>query len=97
MIKSKVFVGPGNIAGSAMYVAYSLKFIGINAKSFSYNSHPFGYPCDYDNILYKNPFTIPQKRNLFQKFAINRYTLRIIWAIQKLFLFSFSLFKYDTF
>jgi|ERR1035437_4036521 glycosyltransferase involved in cell wall biosynthesis len=97
MIKSKVFVGPGNIAGSAMYVAKSLRFVGIDAKSFSYNPHPFGYPCDYDNILYKNPFVEPLKRSLFQKLAINRYTLRIIWAIQKLFLFSFALLKYDTF
>lgn len=97
MTKSKVFVGPGNIAGNAMYVAKSLRLTGIDAKSFSYNAHPFGYLCDYDNILYKNPFTIPKKRNLFQKFAINRYTLRIVWAIQKLSLFSSSLLKYDTF
>jgi len=97
MIKSKVFVGPGNIAGSAMYVAKSLRFIGIDASSYSYNPHPFGYPCDYDNILYINPFVELHKRNLLQKLAINRYTIRIIWVIQKLFLFSFSLLKYDTY
>lgn len=96
MRNNKVFVGPGNIAGSAMYVANSLKSVGIYARSFSYYSHPFGYPCDHDNVLFKNPFK-NQDRSITQKLVINKYTLNIIWAFQKLFLFAYSLLKYDTF
>ena len=73
MIKSKVFVGPGNIAGSAMYLANALKLVGINARSFSYNVHPFGYPCDHDNILFNNPFSELKGRKYFQKFIVNKY------------------------
>lgn len=97
MVKNKVFVGPGNIAGNAMFIAKSLRIAGIEAKSFSYTKHPFGYPCDNDNILFENPFSGNKRKNLFQKFIINRYTLRFLWSIQKLFLLSISLLKYDTF
>ena len=97
MFKSKVFVGPGNIAGNAMYIAKSLRITGIEAKSFSYIKHPFGYPCDYDDILFKIPFTRNKRKNLFQKLLINRFTLKTIWAIQKSYLLLISLLKYDTF
>lgn len=96
MKQNKVFVGPGNIAGSAISVAKSLRLVGIDAISFSYNAHPFGYPCDYDNVLFENPFK-KQDRFLFQKIVLNKYTLNIIWAFQKLVLFTYALLKYDTF
>lgn len=95
MKKNKVFVGPGNIAGSAMYIAKSLRIVGIDAKSFSYNAHPFGYNCDYDSILFNNPFK--HKGNLLQKLIINKYSIKIIRTIQKIFIFLFVTIKYDTF
>lgn len=94
MSKNKVFVGPGNIAGNAMHVAKSLRVVGINAKSFSYNSHPFGYPCDHDNILFVNPF---KSRNFYQKITVNKYTLNIIWTTQKIALFTWAVLRFDTF
>ena len=78
--KIKVFVGPTNIAGNAMYISKALRSVGIYAKSFSYNKHPFGFECDNDNILLINPFK-DKDRNLIQKIIINKYTLRIIWVI----------------
>ena len=97
MKRNKVFVGPGNIAGGAFYIAKSLRLVGINAKSFSYYAHPFGYPCDHDNILFRNPFKKNSNINLFQKLVINKYTLRIIWLIQKLLVFIYAIISYDTF
>lgn len=97
MKNNRIFVGPGNIAGGAMYIAKSLRIIGINAKSFSYRNHPFGYPCDYENILMNNPFNKPNRRNHFQKLYINKYSLRTIWGSQKLVLFTYALFRFDTF
>lgn len=97
MIKNKVFVGPGNIAGNAFYVAKSLSLVEIDAKSFSYYAHPFGYSCDHDNILVNNPFTEHEKRNLFQKMVVNKYSLRCFWAFQKFFFFMYTLIWYDTF
>ena len=97
MKNNNVFVGPGNIAGNAMYVANSIKKAGIRTKSFSYYVHPFGYPCDHDNILFNNPFPKPEKRNFFQKFIINKYTLRYLRVLQKLLLLAHSLLLYDTF
>jgi hypothetical protein len=94
--KNKVFIGPGNIAGNAMYVAKSLRKVGINANSFSFNTHPFGYPCDYNNILFESPFT-NRERNFLQKLIINKYTLKIIWTAQKLLLFTYAIIKYNTF
>jgi hypothetical protein len=97
MNNNKVFVGPGNIAGSAMYMAKALRLVGIDSTSFSFNSHPFGYPCDHDNILFKNPFGKEKKRNIFQKLIVNRITLNTFWVIQKLILFFYSILKFDTF
>jgi hypothetical protein len=96
-IKNRVFVGPGNIAGNAMYIANSLRMAGIDARSFSYNKHPFGYPCDKDGILFESPFTGDKRKTLFQKLIINRYTLRTLWTVQKLYLFIYSVLRYDTF
>lgn len=97
MKRNKVFVGPGNIAGGAFYIAKSLRLVGINAKSFSYYAHPFGYPCDHDNILFRNPFKKNSNINLFQKLIINKYTLKTIWAIQKLLIFIYATIRYDTY
>jgi hypothetical protein len=94
-MKSKVFVGPGNIAGSAMYVANSLKSVGIYARSFSYYSHPFGYPCDYEKILFAKSSS--KSRYIYQKFIINKYTLKVLWATQKAILFIHALVWYDSF
>jgi glycosyltransferase involved in cell wall biosynthesis len=95
--KNRVFVGPGNTAGGAMYAAKSLRLVGIYAISFSYNAHPFGYTCDHDNLLFKNPFPEPGSRTLFQKMIINKNTLNLIWIFQKICFFIFALFKFDTF
>lgn len=80
-----------------MYVAKSLRIAKIDAKSFSYNAHPFGYPCDFEQILFTNPYAELKNRYIFQKIIINRFSLRTIWAIQKLFLFIYAFIWYDTF
>jgi glycosyltransferase involved in cell wall biosynthesis len=95
--KSKVFVGPGNIAGFAMFIAKSLKSNDVEAKSYSYRAHPFGYPCDYDDILFKSPFKITDRKKFFQKVLINRYSVNIICSIQKLILFIICILRYKTF
>ena len=97
MSKNRIFVGPGNIAGFAMYVANSLRFVGLSAKSYSYIEHPFGYPCDHDNILIKNPFENTKTKSFLKKIVINRYTLNTIHSIQRLFLFTYAIIRYDTF
>jgi len=97
MSKTVVLVGPRNTAGNAMYVAKALRICGIKAESFSYKSHPFGYTCDHENILFKNPFSIPAKRNFIQKIFINKYTLRLIWTIQKNVLFLYTLVHFNTY
>jgi hypothetical protein len=96
MSESNVFVGPGNIAGNAMYIANALKLVGIKATSFSYSAHPFGYPCNIDKILFEDPVN-KRQRNFFLKIIFNKYLLSMIWAVQKLFLFFYAIFKYDTF
>jgi hypothetical protein len=97
MRKKRVFVGPGNIAGNAMYVARALGLVGINATSFSYREHPFGYTCDFDHILFSNPFRDQRNRNLLQKIIFNKYTFGLICFIQKLLLFIYALISYQTF
>ncbi len=82
-----VFVGPGNIAGNAMYIAKALRLVGISAVSYSYQSHPFGYKCDHDGILFKNPFSEDRRRNLLYKFIYNKYSIRTIWLIQRVLTF----------
>lgn len=95
--KSKVFVGPGNIAGNARFVASSLRMSGISAKSFSYNQHPFGYYCDHNKILFSKFLENPKERNLLQKFLVNKYSLKAIWMFQKMRLFILAVIKFNTF
>lgn len=92
MIK-KVFVGPGNTAGNAKYIAEALRTVNVYAKSYSYTRHPFGYTCDFDNILIK----WRGKRNILQKIFINKYSLKYINSIIRLVLFVYSINKYDVF
>jgi glycosyltransferase involved in cell wall biosynthesis len=95
--KSRVFVGPGNIAGNAASVAASLRTAGIYARSYSYYSHPFGYICDRENILIRNPFPDPKERNFIQKILVNKYSLSVSRTIQKVVLFIHALLKFNTF
>lgn len=95
--KIKVFIGPGNIAGNARYVANALRTQGIKAESYSYTIHPFGYQCDHDSILFKNPFSKPNRRNFIQKLLINRYTLRLIRFGQKCLVFIHAFANYKVF
>ena len=91
--KSWVFIGPGNTAGTSYHVGNALKKARINAHSFSYRTHPFGYQCDTDNLLFKKP----NSRNFFQKLLLNRLTLRIIWNFQKISIFIRALIIYDSY
>ena len=68
MKKNRVFVGVENIAGCAYYVAKSLRSVGIKAKSFVFNQHPFGYEQD---VLLK--FLRPKReRSIVEKLYINK-------------------------
>jgi glycosyltransferase involved in cell wall biosynthesis len=96
-MKSRVFVGPGNIAGNAASVANSLRAVGIYARSYSYSVHPFGYKCDHENLLIQNPFPDPKKRNFMQKVLVNKYTLNVCRTIQKVIILIYALIKYNTF
>lgn len=88
----KVFVGPGNTAGNAHYIARSLRQAGWIAKSYSYRAHEFGYPVDK---------IIPQFRSIRQKGIIkivnNRFVLRPLNAIIRFAFFASVLFRYDLF
>lgn len=76
-----------------MFLAKSLRSVGINAKSFSYREHPFGYPCDNEKILIKFDY----KRNILQKIVINKYSIVVIWSVQKILLLIYATIIYDTF
>jgi glycosyltransferase involved in cell wall biosynthesis len=88
----KVFVGPGNTAGNAHYIARSLRKAGVVARSYGYRAHEFGYPVDYQ---------ITQFRSIGRKGIIklvnNRFILRPLNALIRLIFFISVLFRYDLF
>lgn len=88
----KVFVGPGNTAGNASYIARSLRRAGVFARSYVYRAHEFGYPVDRE---------ITQFRSLGRKGIIklinNRFVLRPVNALIRFFFFSSVLSRYDLF
>lgn len=90
--KLRVFVGPGNTAGNAHFIARSLRSIGVRASSYCYNVHEFGYATDK---------VIPQFRSLKRKGLVklvnNRFVLRLVNAVIRFWFFLSVMFKYDLF
>jgi len=93
MTNPKIFVGPGNTAGNAKFIAFALRTAGLYAKSFSYRVHPFGYECDYDGILIR----FDKNRSIVEKIFKNKYTLKFLNSSQKYFLFLKAIFKFNVF
>jgi hypothetical protein len=58
-IKSKVFVGPNDNLGYAMYIARALRTVGIFAHSYSYESSPMNYEIkpDFPDLFYNTKKT----------------------------------------
>ncbi len=90
--RTRVFVGPGNTAGNARYIARALRSVGYRACSFVYRAHEFGYPVDKEIIQFRSV----RKRGLI-KLVNNRYVLRPVNTIIRFFFFWSVLFKYDLF
>ncbi len=91
MKKSKVFVGPGNVAGNAMYIAKALRNVGIYSHSYSYSRHPFGYKTDYELFHFKLNERMRFKK-IFRTFLIGRLS-----GLTHSLLLIYSIFKYNTF
>ena len=92
-MRSRVFVGPGNIAGNAMHIADCLKKTGIYAVSYSYLKHPFGYETDNNGL-----FLTPKKnRSLLKKIYFNRFTIRFVNFFVRIKTFFSALFRFNTF
>ncbi|MBW1612528.1 MAG: glycosyltransferase [Deltaproteobacteria bacterium] len=72
--RAGIIVGPGNIAGNALFIAEALRSVGCKSKSIAFEQHPFKYSCDIDNLLWH------PKRNsrLIRKLFVNRITKVII-------------------
>ena len=92
ILKLRVFVGPGNTAGNAYYIARSLRSVGVKAKSFAYEKHVFGY--DTDRVVLQ--FRSLRKRGLV-KLINNRFILHPVNAFIRFFFFVSVLFRYDIF
>ncbi|WP_234408590.1 hypothetical protein [Marinilabilia salmonicolor] len=90
--KLRVFVGPGNTAGNAHYIARSLRSVGVRATGYCYHVHEFGYAADR---------VIPQFRSLKRKGIVklvnNRFVLRPVNAVIRFWFFLSVLFRYDLF
>lgn len=92
MVRTRVFVGPGNTAGNAHYIARALRSVGYRARSFVYRAHEFGYPVDKRIVQIKSV----KKKGLI-KLVNNRYVLRPLNSMIRFFFFWSVLFRYDLF
>jgi glycosyltransferase involved in cell wall biosynthesis len=92
MFSNRVFVGPGNTAGNAHYIARALRCVGYRARSFVYRAHEFGYPVDREIIQFRS-----LKRRGMIKLVNNRFVLRTLNAFIRFFFFLSVLFRYDLF
>jgi|GEM_PF-1501811 glycosyltransferase involved in cell wall biosynthesis len=90
--KLRIFVGPGNTAGNAHYIARSLRSVGVKAKSYVYHAHEFGYPVDKEIIQLKSV-----RRKGAIKLVNNRFILRPVNAVIRFLFFISVLFRYDLF
>lgn len=90
--KLRVFVGPGNTAGNAHYIARALRGAGIRARSYVYRAHEFGYPVDREIIQFRS-----LERKGLIKVVNNRFVLRPLNALIRFLFFWLVLFRYDLF
>jgi glycosyltransferase involved in cell wall biosynthesis len=90
--KLRVFVGPGNTAGNAHYIARALRSAGVRAVSYCYRAHEFGYPTDKTVSQFRS-----LKRKGFVKLINNRFVLRPLNAMIRFWFFLTVLFRYDLF
>jgi len=88
----KVFVGVRNTAGNAASIASALRSVGVFAKSYGYSIHPFGYPCDYEGILYA-----PSSHKNISILIANKYSIRLIRSLQKIWLLITCIVQYKIF
>jgi glycosyltransferase involved in cell wall biosynthesis len=92
IIRTRVFVGPGNTAGNAHYIARALRCVGYRARSFVYRAHEFGYPVDRKILQFRSV-----KGMGLIKLVNNRFVLRPLNTIIRFFFFWSVLFRYDLF
>lgn len=85
-------MGPGNTAGNAHYIARSLRKAGLEARSYTYQSHEFGYPTDRTVLQYRSV-----GRKGLVKIVNNRFVLRPVNAFIRFLFFVSVLFRYDLF
>ncbi|PWE00342.1 glycosyltransferase [Marinilabilia rubra] len=90
--KFRVFVGPGNTAGNAHYIARSLRRVGVFARSYVYRAHEFGYPVDHEITQFRSV-----GRKGIIKIVNNRFVLRPLNAMIRFVFFISVLFRYDIF
>jgi len=88
----RVFVGPGNTAGNAHYIARSLRKVGVHARSYSYEKHEFGYSTDKLVLQFRS-----LKRKGVIKLINNRFVLHPVNALIRFFFLLSVLFRYDLF
>ncbi|MFO8001353.1 MAG: glycosyltransferase family 1 protein [Marinilabilia sp.] len=88
----KVFVGPGNTAGNAYYIARALRAAGLKARSYTYRAHEFGYPADRQVLQFRS-----LKRKGPVKLVNNRFVLRPVNAFLRFLFFMSVIFRYDLF
>ncbi|MGQ1889276.1 glycosyltransferase [Thermophagus sp. OGC60D27] len=90
--KLRVFVGPGNTAGNAHYIARSLRMVGAKARSYAYEKHVFGYPTDRVVLQFRS-----LKKKGPVKLVNNRFVLHPLNALIRVVFFVSVLFRYDLF
>jgi len=92
--KSKVFVGPSDNVGNAMYIARELRSVGIYSHSYSFESDPTNYEveADYPHLLFNK-----LNRSKIEKYYINRFTKWPVNFVIRTVLLIKCLFKYNTF
>jgi hypothetical protein len=92
--KSKVFVGPSDNVGNAMYIARTLRAVGIYAHSYSYSSDPTNYElkADFSDLLFYK-----KRTKKIEYLYINRFTIRLINAFIRTVLLLKCLLRYNTF
>lgn len=88
----RVFVGPGNTAGNAHYIARSLRRVGVHARSFVYRAHEFGYSVDREITQFR-----AQRQKGVIKIVNNRFVLRPVNGIIRILFFVSVFFRYDLF
>lgn len=88
----RVFVGPGNTAGNAAWIAEALRRTGIHARSYAYRAHVFGYDVDHQIRQFR-----PVGRKGVIKLVNNRFVLRPVNALIRFVFFCSVLFRYDLF